>query len=64
MIKKVQIAEKGFEGEVSEYLIVLNDDATDEDFYDLAWEYAIDAFAVDPNRRSHYRFTISDHLEN
>ncbi|SFE12680.1 hypothetical protein SAMN05428977_100752 [Nitrosomonas sp. Nm166] len=62
MIKKVKIAERGFEERFTEYLIVLEEDATEEDYYDLAWEYAIDDSAVNPDNRSNYKFSISDYI--
>lgn len=61
MIKKVKIIEKGFKGTISEYLIVLNENATDEDYYDLAWEFAIDELIVNPTRKNDYEFEISDY---
>lgn len=49
---------KGFKGAISEYLIVLNENATDEDYYDLAWEFAIDELIVNPTRKIDYEFEI------
>lgn len=60
MIKKVRISEKRSEINVSEYVVMLDNEATNEEYCDLAWEYAIDEFAVDPDRRLRYRFAVSD----
>ena len=64
MIKRVLIAEIWFEGKESEYFVFLDSKATDEDYCKVAWEYALDSFAVAPNRRSRYRFTVSDYITN
>lgn len=64
MIKKILIAEKPPLGKVFEYVIAIDDQATNDDYCDLAWEYALDEFAIDPNRRRHYRFIVSDHHAN
>lgn len=61
MTKIVQITEKNMGGIVSEYAIDLpNPHATDKDYFDAAWEYAIDDFMMDPSFRSDFEFSISD----
>ena len=62
MIKKVQIFEKESEEQVSEYIIVTDREVTDEDYCDLAWKFLLDEFAIDTNRRLHYRFAVSDYV--
>ena len=62
MLKKVLIADVWFEGNVSEYFVFLSEKSTDEDFCNVAWEYALDSFAVDPNRKSNYKFEIHDYV--
>ena len=61
MTKQIQIIEKSSNGIISEYAIDLpNSHATDKDYFDAAWEYAIDDFMVDPSFRSDFEFSISD----
>lgn len=60
MIKIVEIAKRGMGGIASQYAIDLcNPHATDKEYFDAAWEYAIDDFMVDPNLRSDFEFSIS-----
>lgn len=59
MIKIVEISKKNMGGIASQYAIDLDDlHATDKDYFDAAWEYAIDDFMVDPSLKSDFEFSI------
>ena len=61
MIKKVQIDGIGFEGGTPEYLIISDRESTNEDYSNLAWKCALKQFPMGPDRKSHYRFIVSDY---
>lgn len=59
MFKKVQIIEKRCGAKISEYLVALSANASDEDYHDLAWKCAIKELNIEPDRRMSYQFKIA-----
>lgn len=66
MISKVRIIEKEANNLIAEYPVELVDDVDKEDYFDEAWENAVDDGLVDEANRSDYdiKFVDKENLED
>ncbi len=66
MLSKIRIIEKESNNLIAEYPIELVDDVDKEEYFDEAWENAVDDGLVDESNRSDYdiQFVDEENLED
>lgn len=63
MLRNVKISEKESDIIVAEYPIIIGYIGVSErDFFDKAWISAIEDALVDPDKKLHYKFVMTDGL--
>lgn len=63
MLRNVKISEKESDIIVAEYPIIIGYMGVSErDFFDKAWISAIEDALVDPDKKPHYKFVMTDGL--